>query len=226
MSNGFLQVESFHFSFPNLIFFQFSLISAGFVTIHAVSSQICSLNLSNSYSEILLLIFARIIQHNKNIIKHSFLDQSCFWMSRLPLVVFGAILACILLSYMLFDSVSYQGTVQPLPNAVPRSHSHSTSPDNNSGSNRTTKFPKLIHYMWKSPQVSPPSETVRWQRGCKAVNPDHEFRMYYDAELVVFVEKEYPQYLPLFLALKGDAATFELLFYTTLILFLVICLSV
>ena len=35
------------------------------------------------------------------------------------------------------------------------------------------------------------------------MNPDHEFRMYYDADLVVFVEKEYPQYLPLFLALKG-----------------------
>ena len=67
--------------------------------------------------------------------------------------------------------------------------------------------------MWKSPQVSPPSETVRWQRGCKAVNPDHEFRMYYDADLVVFVEKEYPQYLPLFLALKGDTPTFDYCYF-------------
>ena len=145
-------------------------------------------------------------------------------MSRLPLVVFGVILACIVLSYMLFDSVSYQGTVQPLPNAVPRTHSQSSSSsldNSNAGSlNRTTsKFPKLIHYMWKSPQVSPPSETVRWQRGCKAVNPDHEFRMYYDADLVVFVEKEYPQYLPLFLALKGDTPTFDYCYLSTTLIF-------
>ena len=145
-------------------------------------------------------------------------------MSRLPLVVFGVILACIVLSYLLFDSVSYQGTVQPLPNAVPRTHSQSSSTSldsSNFGSmNRTTsKFPKLIHYMWKSPQVSPPSETVRWQRGCKAVNPDHEFRMYYDADLVVFVEKEYPQYLPLFLALKGDTPSCCCYLYTTLLTF-------
>ena len=97
-----------------------------------------------------------------------------FLMSRLPLVVFGVILACIVLSFLLFDSVSYQGTVQPLPNAVQRIHNNpSSSPGSTSGTNRTTssttKFPKLIHYMWKSPQVSPPSETVRWQRGCKAV---------------------------------------------------------
>ena len=84
---------------------------------------------------------------------------------------------------------------QPLPNAVPRTHA--------TVSGSTTRFPKLLHYMWKSAAVAPPSETIRWQKGCKAVNPDHEIRMYYDADLLQFVQKEYPQYLPLFRALKG-----------------------
>jgi hypothetical protein len=106
---------------------------------------------------------------------------------------------CVTLSFTVFDALtSSPGSVQPLPNAVPRQHLPSL--------NRTSSsklFPKLLHYMWKSPTVPPPSETVRWQRGCKAVNPDHEFRMYYDADLLTFVEREYPEYLPLFRALKG-----------------------
>lgn len=62
--------------------------------------------------------------------------------------------------------------------------------------------PKMVHQMWKS-GVDPPPETVRWQQGCKKLNPDHEFRMYDDDDLVAFVEKEYPKYLPLFRALSG-----------------------
>ena len=120
-------------------------------------------------------------------------------LSQPPVVVVAAcvVLVCVALSWTTFDAVSFQGSVQPLPNAVPRQRLPSL--------NRTSSklFPKLLHYMWKNPTVAPPSETVRWQRGCKAVNPDHEFRMYYDADLLSFVEREYPEYLTLFRALKG-----------------------
>ena len=39
--------------------------------------------------------------------------------------------------------------------------------------------------------------------GCKALNPSYDFRMYNDDDLAAFVEKFYPQYLPLFKSLKG-----------------------
>lgn len=62
--------------------------------------------------------------------------------------------------------------------------------------------PKIVHQMWKSGS-DPPPETVRWQKGCKKLNPDLEFRMYDDDDLARFVEREYPKYLPLFRALSG-----------------------
>ena len=62
--------------------------------------------------------------------------------------------------------------------------------------------PKVIHQMWKS-GVKPPPETVRWRHGCMNLNPDYNFHMYDDEDLVAFVENEYPKYLPLFRALNG-----------------------
>lgn len=35
------------------------------------------------------------------------------------------------------------------------------------------------------------------------VNPDHVFKMYYDADLLEFVKNNYPEYLELFQSLKG-----------------------
>ena len=95
------------------------------------------------------------------------------------------------------------GNTQTLPHAVPRIRAGDGVHNANRTISSSAKFPKLLHYMWKSAAVAPPSETVRWQQGCRAVNPDHEIRMYYDADLLQFVEKEYPQYLSLFRALKG-----------------------
>jgi len=86
----------------------------------------------------------------------------------------------------------------PLPMGVTRTrHKNSTSEV------FAAKFPKIIHNMWKSASLPPPTETLRWKKGCKAVNPDHEFKMYYDADLLDFVKKSYPQYLALFQSLKG-----------------------
>jgi mannosyltransferase OCH1-like enzyme len=45
--------------------------------------------------------------------------------------------------------------------------------------------------------------SIHFYKGCKALNPDHEFKMYYDADLLDFVKKSYPQYLALFQSLKG-----------------------
>lgn len=35
------------------------------------------------------------------------------------------------------------------------------------------------------------------------MNPDYEFKMYYDADLLQFVRTNYPEYLVLFESLKG-----------------------
>ena len=92
---------------------------------------------------------------------------------------------------------------------------------------RAAHFPLIIHTMWKNPNSPPPAETLRWKKvmkvnikfhqawfpltkalnnshqGCRAVNPSHDFRLYYDAELLDFVQRSYPEYLALFLSLKG-----------------------
>jgi len=65
------------------------------------------------------------------------------------------------------------------------------------------RLPKVIHQMWKDEGVPLPSDLSRWKTGCQKVNPDYEFKMYYDKGLLGFVEKEYPQYLPLFSSLYG-----------------------
>ena len=70
------------------------------------------------------------------------------------------------------------------------------------GSRFEHTFPKLIHVMWKNDN-SPPPETTRWQSGCQALNEDMEVRRYNDDELLRFVTKEYPEYLPLFSKLRG-----------------------
>ena len=42
-----------------------------------------------------------------------------------------------------------------------------------------------------------------FRQGCRAVNPTHDFRLYYDSDLLDFVRRSYPEYLALFLSLKG-----------------------
>jgi len=66
-----------------------------------------------------------------------------------------------------------------------------------------TIIPKVIHQMWKSKDFLMPDDLTRWRDGCELVNPDYEFKFYYDADLRDFVEREYVSYLPLFNSLTG-----------------------
>ena len=66
----------------------------------------------------------------------------------------------------------------------------------------SNKFPRIIHQTWKT-GTDPPHETVRWREGCRAINPEYEFRMYNDDELLAFVKTYYVEYLPLFNSLHG-----------------------
>ena len=69
------------------------------------------------------------------------------------------------------------------------------------GSRFTSSFPKLIHVMWKKEKMPP--ETVAWQAGCKALNHDMTVASYNDEDLLAFTSTHYPDYLQLFLRLKG-----------------------
>jgi mannosyltransferase OCH1-like enzyme len=63
-------------------------------------------------------------------------------------------------------------------------------------------IPLIIHQMWKE-GVSPPEETVRWRKGCQALNPEFSFKMYNDEDIAVFTKENYPEYYPMLKSLKG-----------------------
>lgn len=67
----------------------------------------------------------------------------------------------------------------------------------------TYHLPKIVHQMWSDELTPLPSDLSRWKAGCRQVNPDYEFKMYYDKDLLGFVQKEYPQYLSLYNSLHG-----------------------
>lgn len=64
------------------------------------------------------------------------------------------------------------------------------------------QIPLVVHQMWKTGS-SPPAETIRWRDGCIRLNPQFEFRMYDDDDLLTFAEKHYPRYLAMFQHLVG-----------------------
>ena len=64
------------------------------------------------------------------------------------------------------------------------------------------RFPRIVHHTWKTGS-SPPAETTRWRKGCMQLNPDYEFKMYDDDDLLHFAEKYYPRYLSMLKHLKG-----------------------
>jgi mannosyltransferase OCH1-like enzyme len=74
--------------------------------------------------------------------------------------------------------------------------------ENTSSSLEFNIFPKLVHHTWNA-HVSVPTEIVRWEKGCKKINPDFKFTRYSDEDLAIFAKEYYPEYLPLFNSLKG-----------------------
>ena len=65
------------------------------------------------------------------------------------------------------------------------------------------KISKTVYQMWKDKSEPIPSDLTRWQQGCILVNPDYNFKFFYDSDLFDFVSKNYPQYAPLFYSLYG-----------------------
>lgn len=71
----------------------------------------------------------------------------------------GAALSLALLSFTFYQLFSYQSSEVPLPMGLTRiRHKNSTS------EMFVAKFPKIVHNMWKSASVPPPTETLRWKK--------------------------------------------------------------
>ena len=64
------------------------------------------------------------------------------------------------------------------------------------------KIPLVVHHTWKR-TTAPPSELVRWRKGCMKLNRDYTFVMYNDEDLLTFTRLHYKQYLPMFEHLHG-----------------------
>ena len=65
-----------------------------------------------------------------------------------------------------------------------------------------SRIPKIVHQMWKD-RKSITSEMNTWMSGCKALNPDYEFKFYDDEDLRKFVETTYPEYWSVYKSLTG-----------------------
>ena len=73
---------------------------------------------------------------------------------------------------------------------------------NESYANAEFIIPLVVHHTWKK-DTPPPAETVRWRSGCQVLNPEYDFRMYNDEDLLEFTTQYYPRYLPMFKTLHG-----------------------
>ena len=67
---------------------------------------------------------------------------------------------------------------------------------------KNSRIPKIIHQMWKD-RKSVTSEMKNWVSGCKALNPDYEFKFYDDEDLRKFVKTTYPEYWSVYKSLTG-----------------------
>jgi hypothetical protein len=74
-------------------------------------------------------------------------------------LLFGAILSLALLLFTFYQLFSYQSSEVPLPMGITRTrHKNSTSEV------FAAQFPKIVHNMWKSASLPPPTETLRWKK--------------------------------------------------------------
>ena len=69
--------------------------------------------------------------------------------------------------------------------------------------NFSINIPRIVHHTWKGASLSLPSELTRWKKGCIKLNPDYEFRMYNDQDLLTFAKQHYPRYFSMFQTLHG-----------------------
>ena len=134
--------------------------------------------------------------------------------SFLPYIVFSVVLTLFLyliwrlymqdISYFLqlvscnvfLNGINANLSKKPLPLApfLPAGNFSSTASKN--------RIPKIIHQMWKD-RKSITSEMNTWVSGCKALNPDYDFKFYDDEDLRNFVETTYPEYWGVYKSLTG-----------------------
>lgn len=75
-------------------------------------------------------------------------------------------------------------------------------------------IPRIIHQTWKTEAI--PEKFRAWIRTWRAKNPDWEYRFWTDRELLEFVDRMYPEWLPLYCSWdlgvrRADAARYMLL---------------
>ena len=110
-----------------------------------------------------------------------------------PLKSYRCIHVCILVtfvfSYICLNLIPYRLNIAPI-------NKRNKTPSNSIES--SFKFPKQLHQLWRdrSSQLSP--DLALWLNNCQEVNADYVSNFYYDADIQEFIEKSYPEYLPMF----------------------------
>lgn len=113
----------------------------------------------------------------------------------MAILAVGLLISTVTLVYYIFSLQSEELYPSSANGRRPKARYNDSSIDIN-------PFPTIVHHTWKTGS-DPPAETVRWRKGCIALNPSYEFRMYDDDDLMKFTADHYPRYLPMLKKLKG-----------------------
>ncbi len=72
-------------------------------------------------------------------------------------------------------------------------------------------IPRIIHQTWKSARV--PEEFREFQRKWQALHPDYEYRLWTDEDNLAFVEREFPEHVPLYRSFAREIFRADLVRY-------------
>jgi hypothetical protein len=76
-------------------------------------------------------------------------------------------------------------------------------------------IPRIVHQTWKTTEVGPPFR-AEWIRSWQEMNPGWQYRLWTDADLEAFVDREFPDFAPIYRSYdvpikKVDAARYLIL---------------
>ena len=72
---------------------------------------------------------------------------------------------------------------------------------------RLNGFPRLIHQVWINEHNIIPKDVKEWMIGCKSVNQDFTFKLYFERHILELLRDTYPEYLHLFHSLSINHKT-------------------
>ena len=72
-------------------------------------------------------------------------------------------------------------------------------------------IPRIIHQTWKSTQV--PEAFREFQRKWQALHPGYEYRLWTDDDNRTFVEREFPEHVPLYRSFTREIFRADLVRY-------------